>query len=91
MTLLPLALLRATMYIMYSSHVITVIGLCPPASAPCCNVGTRSTSVPSMLIDFFLSLHTSKSRRHTRAHTQGEMDGWMDGTCKPPKKGGKRQ
>lgn len=80
---------------MYSSHAVTVIGLCPPASAPCCNVGTRSTSVPCMLIDLFFYHYTpvnhTNTQQHTRTHRERWMDGWMmDGTCKPPKKGWKK-
>lgn len=81
----------------YSSQVVTVIALCPPASAPCCKVSTRSNSVPSMLIDLFFYHYTPVNHTDTHARTHRErwmdgwMDEWMDSTCKPPKKGGKRQ
>lgn len=79
----------------YPSHVVTVIGLCPPASAPSC---TRSTSVPSMLVDLFFYHYTpgnhnytpvnhTNTHQHKRAPKQRDRERWMDSTCKPPKKG----
>lgn len=57
MTLLPSSGFASSynVHTTYSSQVVTVIGLCPPASAPSC---TRSTSVPSMLIDLFFFIIT---------------------------------
>lgn len=81
------------MYIMYSSHVVTVIGLCPPASAPCCNVGTRSTSVPSMLIDLFFYHYTPVNHTNTHTHTcapkQRDREKYIV-HVNPPKKGWKK-
>lgn len=62
----------------YSSHVVTVMGVCPPASAPSC---TRSTSVPCMLIDLFFYHYTpiNHTDTHISAHPnrETERDGWM--------------
>lgn len=83
MTLLPSSGFASSynVHTTYPSHVVTVIGLCPPASAPCCNVGTRSNSVPCMLVDLFFYHYTpvNHTDTHARTHKERWMDGWMDG------------